>query len=434
MRILIVSHNLLSHTSNMGKTMMSYFCGIEGMEMAQFYIHSEIPTDSSVCRNYYRFTDKDAIHSLNPFGTYGNIFGAEDIRPDRLISRTDSGLLNTAYRIGAKRSAFIYAARNLLWKLGRWNTPKFWKWVEEFSPDVIFFASGDYAFMYDIARKIAEHVDRPLVVACVDDYYLHNRNIDSLLGRLQHRLFLQTVRKTMARADRIFAICESMKEAYEKLFQKQCYVLHTAASSAGETEPVACSGQISYLGNLSLGRAEQLVTMGRAMKKNNGWIDVYSGEKDRQYLKGLTAENGIRFHGGVSSAEVLKVMTSSKAVIHTESFETQFQNITRHSVSTKIADSLMNGPCIIAYGPEGIASIDYLKENRAAYVISDSAYLEPGLREILSNTALRNEIVINARILANKNHHPQTNPSNVCKWLKEVCDNWEQTALRSISR
>ena len=74
------------------------------------------------------------------------------------------------------------------------------KWIADFSPDVIFFASGDYAFMYDIARKIAEHVDRPLVVACVDDYYLHNRNENSWLGRWVHSRFLEQVEKTMAYA------------------------------------------------------------------------------------------------------------------------------------------------------------------------------------------------------------------------------------------
>ena len=426
MKILIVSHNTLSPASNMGRTMLSYFDGAEDMEIAQFYIHSEVPVNETVCRNYYRFTDKDAIRSLNPFGTYGTVLGAAEICPGQISSRTDSGLLSKIYRIGRKRTAFIYMARNILWKLSRWNTSRFWRWVEDFSPDVIFFASGDYGFMYDIARKIAEHVNKPLVVSCVDDYYLHNRNGDSLLGRFQHRLFLKTVHKTMVRADRIFTICESLKEAYEELFQKPCFVLHTAASAMAETAGIVCSGQVSYLGNLSLGRAEQLVAMGRAMRKNNGWIDVYSHERNPEYLKELTEENGIRFHGAVSAQEVLKIMASSKAVIHTESFEPGFQNITRHSVSTKIADSLMNGPCIIAYGPEGIASVDYLKQNRAAYVISDPAGLEAGLREILSDAALRNEIVSNARALAAKNHHPQTNPANVCKWLEEVCETWKK--------
>ena len=47
-RVLIVSHNVFSRTSNMGKTLLSYFRDFQPDEIAQFYIHSEIPTDDSI--------------------------------------------------------------------------------------------------------------------------------------------------------------------------------------------------------------------------------------------------------------------------------------------------------------------------------------------------------------------------------------------------
>lgn len=408
----------------MGKTMRSYFDAMPSGEVAQFYIHSEVPTDNSICRNYFRFTDKDAIKSLNLMKIYGRIFNEEDVLADRTTSRTDKGIVGNIYQLGRKRSALIYTARNLLWKMSCWDTPHLWKWVENFDPDVVFFASGDYGFMYDIARKIAEHVNKPLVVACVDDYYLHNRNSSSLLGRFSHKSFLKTVHKTMARADRIFVINEAMKKEYEKLFGKSCCVLHTAASAVKRPEPEFCTGQISYLGNLSLGRAEQLACIGRSLKKIGGYVDVYSGERNPDFLKDMTEENGIHFHGAVSAEDVLKIMASSMAVIHTESFEPRYQAMTRYSVSTKIADSLMHGPCIIAYGPEEIASIDYLKENQAAYVMSAPSDLETGLKVILSDEKLREKIVGNARALAAKNHDPLINSVKVRKWLEEVCKEW----------
>lgn len=423
MRILIVSHNTLSRNSNMGRTMLSYFRDQAEDEYAQFYIHSEIPTDGTLCRNYYRFTDRDAIRSLNPLISCGRSFGEADIQKDRIVARTDTGFTAKVYQFGRKRTGGIRLARNLLWKLSRWETKQLWDWVDDFGPDVIFFASGDYGFMYDVARRMAEHTGKPLAVACVDDYYLHNRNEGSLLGRLEHKLFLKTVRKTMAWADCIFTICESLKEQYASLFPKPCHVLHTAATvSEGETLP--CSGNVSYLGNLGLGRAGELVTIGRTLKEMGRRVDVYSGERNLEILKVLTEENGIRFHGAVSAEEVGNIMASSLAVIHTESFDPKMQDITRYSVSTKIADSLMNGPAILAYGPRGIASIDYLQENRAAYVISDPDDLAKGLTEFLSDEALRSEIVANARALAKQNHDPAVIPANVRGWLQEICSQW----------
>ena len=131
----------------------------------------------------------------------------------------------------------------------------------------------------------------------------------------------------------------------------------------------------------------------------------------------MTEENGIRFHGMISHDEVLKVMGRSMAVIHTESFHVDTVPIVRFSVSTKIAESLMYGPCLIAFGPEGIASVDYLKENGAAFVISDPQKLGEEMHRILTDASLRESILKNARALAMKNHHGDTNSRNVRQWL-----------------
>lgn len=63
MKVLIISHNVFSKTDNMGKTLSTYFSSFKSDELAQFYIHSQIPT-LDICSNYYRITDKEAIKSI----------------------------------------------------------------------------------------------------------------------------------------------------------------------------------------------------------------------------------------------------------------------------------------------------------------------------------------------------------------------------------
>ena len=58
MRVLIVSHNVFSATESMGKTLMAYFSAFKPEELAQFYIHSQVPTQDN-CSRYYRMTDKE---------------------------------------------------------------------------------------------------------------------------------------------------------------------------------------------------------------------------------------------------------------------------------------------------------------------------------------------------------------------------------------
>lgn len=435
MKVLIVSHNCISSTSNMGKTMLSYFCGFPPEDIAQFYIHCEEPMDDTLCRNYFRFTDMDAVKSILSVRSFGRVFGQQDIHTERIIARTDAGWAEPAYRYGERRTAMAYALRNLLWKCSRWNTKRLQNWLEDFQPDVVFFASGDYGFMYDVARSIADYVGKPLAVCCVDDFYLYNRNRDSFLGRIQHRQFLKTVRKTMARAGAIFTICDSLRQEYEPYFQKTCCVLHTSAVRRN-TPPAETPLGIAYLGNLELNRHLQLAAIGRALQSLDipgvpQFLDVYSCERNPEILRWMTPENGIRFHGGVSAEKVLEVMRSSMAVIHTESFEPQIRKIVRHSISTKIPESLMNGPCLIAYGPEGIASIDYLKENGAAYVISGPQQLEAGLQEILTHSEMREAILLRARELAEKNHSISAGPERLRCWLEQLCE--EQREYEDIA-
>lgn len=415
MRTLIISHNVFSTAESMGKTLSAYFSGFNPDDLSQFYIHSQVPT-SGVCHNYYRITDKEAICSIVGFKC-GTSFTAANIDCGRVDSRTDSGVSAALYQKARKRTPLIYIVRNLWWKLARWNSRSFRRWVDDFNPDCIFLASGDYAFIYNIARKIAKSRNIPLYVSCMDDYYIFNKNGDTKLGRLQHCLFMKAVRKTIEYASAIFCICEKMSEDYSSLFQKKCITIHTPFSIS-ESIKVDKKVKISYLGNLGLGRDGQLIAIGQALKKLGlcpNYVDVYSSESRKEILDGMCEKNGIHFHGAVSAEEVETIMKESMAIIHTESFDDRSRRNVRYSVSTKIADSLASGTCIFAYGPEEIASMSYLKKSKAAICCTASSDLEVKLRELIQNTDLRNRTVECALYLARANHLPECTPSIIGK-------------------
>lgn len=417
MNVLIISHNVFSATESMGKTLSSYFGGFAPDELAQFYIHAQIPT-TDICRRYYRLTDAEAIKSL--FGIpCGRAFGEADIQPQRITSRIDRGAAAALYQRARKRTPIIYLARNLWWSLAHWNTRKFRQWLDEFQPECVFFASGDYAFLYEIARKIAESRKIPLYISCMDDYYFYNKNRNSVLGRWQHRRFLQTVKRTVSYASKLFCICDKMSGDYAGWFRKPCVTVHTPATIS---VPLQSEKQqkISYLGNLGYQRDQQLIAIGRSLKTlglQPDHIDVYSAETRREILDGMTEENGIVFHGPVCADEVLRIMGESLAVIHTESFNESTRQSVRYSVSTKIADSLASGTCIFAYGPEEIASIDYLKKSGAAVCCTNPEELTQQLRELLLRPGLRSEAVQRALALAAENHAKSCTPEIIRREL-----------------
>lgn len=406
-RILVISHNVFCETSNMGKTLLSYFQKWDREALAQFYIHSEVPTNG-VCTNYYQVTDRDVLKSIFTRRS-GVVYKEQDIQYDREHSRTDTGLVSSIYQKGRKRTPLVYFLRNLLWQLGTWHTPKLRAWLESFKPEAIFFASGDYAFMYKIARKIAEIQKIPLYVCCMDDFYLYNKNADRFGGKMTHRSFMKQVRKTLSGAAGIFTICEKMKDDYFKIFGVPCYTLHTASSFEG---PLFCEKKenvISYIGNLGYDRDKQLIVLGKTLKSLNinnipHAIDVYSQEKRPEILEQMTLENGIRYHGPINSERVKEVMAKSRFLIHTESFADNMRHSVMYSVSTKIADSLASGTCIIAYGPKEVASMAYLAENNAAFCITDDDDIVECFKEMFFDLEKQDAVSKRALALAKRNH------------------------------
>lgn len=425
MNVLIISQPVLSYSNNMGKTLMAYFSAFPANNVSQFFLRQGEPTNTDVCENYYRFSDLDAVKSILNHKIRGTVFDETQIVPP-VVDEPENIKLDDAYKLGAAHKAWMLLARDTIWKLSNWKNKKLLAWLDSMNPDIIFLAPGDGAFSYRLADEIARYLSKPLAVVCMDDYFINNRNKGELLGGIRQKLFMNVVNKTIQNAAAIFTICDEMNKAYTNLFHKQCVTLHTSADNKSMVLKSDAS-RVSYIGNLSCGRYKTLLELGRAISEINDdtltkVIDVYSGSKEAEYISPLKNAPGINFRGAIPAEQVPEVMSESVMVIHTESFDPAMKELVRFSVSTKIAESLMYGPCLLAYGPEGIASIDYLKENNAAYVISRPEDLEKGLEEILTNKELREQIVRNARALALKNHNADVNPRKVRKWLQEVVD------------
>ena len=415
MKVLVISHNVFSMTESMGKTLTMYFSEFKPEDIAQFYIHPENPT-SAVCHNYYRMTDTEAIKSILGLSE-GRAFGKNDILCD-LKDNTTKKVTQSLYQRARKRTPIIYIMRNMWWGMAHLYNRKFREWLDEFNPDCVFFASGDYVFMYKIARKISQKRNIPLYVSCMDDYYIFNKNENKLFGKTEHKYFMREVKKTIRCADKLFCICDKMSEDYHKLFNKDCITIHTPAT-IDKVLSYPKTNKISYLGNLGYNRDKQLIAIGKALKELNlcpNHIDIYSFEIRDEILTNMTQENGIVFHGAVGADEVLKVIGESMAVIHVESFERRDRNSVRYSVSTKIADSLMSGTCIFAFGPKEIASIDYLNQNDAAICCTDSGELIGKLKELISDTERRKEVIKNAKILS-QNHSQDKTPKIIYETL-----------------
>ena len=406
MKVLIVSHNVISLDGNMGKTLHAYFQDWKSEDLCQLYFHSQVPT-TRLCERYFRITDFDLVKA---FRCPGTVLTEADIREGRAASRTDTGAAAWVYQAGRKRAPWMYLARNTLWALGTWKTKQLDAWMREQKPDVIFFASGDYVFSYRVVRDLAETYRIPVVVSVVDDYYFYRGEDHSPLAKWNTRVFRAAMERMMKQAAGAVYVHPAMAKVYDQRFGTRGEVLYKAApslplSKRGNTPP-----RITYLGSLGLKRHEALIEAGRLLSElTSGTVllDVYAPETRPEILKELTESNGIRFHGAVSPEDVARIEGESDILLLAESRSPELTERLRYSLSTKVPEYLGSGRCMVAYGPREAGSISYLLDEGDLCVATTAEELEECLREVLFSEEKRRSYAAKQQALAEKNHTAQ---------------------------
>ena len=65
MKVLLLSHNPLGSSNNMGKTLRGLLAGVDRQALCQLYIYPTSP-ESDACASYYQVTDRDVLRAV-PF-------------------------------------------------------------------------------------------------------------------------------------------------------------------------------------------------------------------------------------------------------------------------------------------------------------------------------------------------------------------------------
>lgn len=423
LRVLVVSHNVFSASGNMGKTMMRMLAGISPENLAQVYFHQEIPT-RACCLRYFRITDSDVLRSVFTRRARFRIFSSCDIDESASQSRTDTGNLAKVYQFSRRRTPMIYFLRDTMWRLGKWKTRALKDWARAFAPDVIFFAAGDYAFSYRVALYLSGLLRVPITMWCADDYFIAPQQSRSLLRRLHCRRLRKLAQRVTERSKSVITISDAMQRDYAQLFGFPVQTIRISSDANPAALPRAQREGISYVGNLGIDRITPLIELGRALKAAQlpGFetIRVYSSERNPATLAQITEENGLTFCGRLTEQGVERVLGASKFLILVESFDRSAIRRTKYSLSTKVAESLRSGACIIAYGPDEIASIEYLRRHKAACILNSAAEFPEVLRRLCTAADEYDAYIQCAQSLAEQFHSAKTNENCIEKILAQA--------------
>ena len=424
MKVLVISHNPLCTYNGMGKTLASLLSAFRKEELCQLYVYPSYP-DLDLCESYFRITDKDVLRSLASFSEPGGEVDKTVISPKQ--PPFESVRDETLYRSVRNKSASRRLARDAIWSLGRWNGGRLQKWLDREQPSCIFAAPGPACFLYDLALTISHERKIPIATYICDEYYFVHRAKDAL-GRLQQRKLRRHMEKLMANSAELIVISDELRKAYQSAFPVSTHVLMTGKTIASCSDDCAekPATALSYFGNVRSGRYLSLLQIGGALEElgreagKQYTLHVYTKENDPVVLAGLSSVKSILVHDFVQGEEFLNRYFSSELLVHAESFDDDMIDRVRHSISTKIADGLASGIPMLAYGPQGIASIEHLRRNGCAFVCTKPEELRGVLLKAMNDTQARREAVERARITAERFHNGERNSKELYELLSRL--------------
>ncbi|SSC12129.1 conserved protein of unknown function [Mesotoga infera] len=422
-RTLIISHNSLSSGSSNGRTLEGFFWCWRKDSLAQIFFASEIP-DTDVCSKFFRVTDMEVLKATIFSEDAGKEIECSSGSQTRKSS--SSRIEKVLHTFGKKKTSIGYIARNLIWRLGSKRLSLLNRWIDLFDPEVVLYQAGDYVFSLKIALDVSRRKGIPLIIYNSEDYFLKKRFSLNPCYWMNRKAFVRVFREAIENASYVIYSCELLKEDFDDFFETPSEVIYTSS----RIEPTFRKKdnthfRISFIGNLGNRRHVPLIDFCEELVKIDPrlYVDVYS--KTSIDLNRFDSK-GLKFHGSIGYQQVQEVIAQSDFLLHVEDFSKTTKRDLRHAFSTKIADYLSSGKCVIAYGPVQIASIEYLLRNRAALVITEKNEIEPSLKSLLRDVTLQRFLSFNALNLAKKNHNPLAN----CDRFKSIVD----TVIKSDSR
>ena len=383
-KVLVLAYNAFSDTNANGKTIKSLLSSFNKDEIAQFYCGAERP-DWSVTENYFQVTDVMMLKSFYKNMNYTPIKSASAVpesntnKPSRYVK-----LRKHNYNFALR---FI---REILWKFSyRWRKG-FKKWVIDFEPDVIFYMVGDSVFMDKLVLSVASKYNIPVVLYNCEAYRIVNLKERKGLEYLYYRRSENSYRKLLSYS-KLHVVYNSnyLKNGYESFYQLKpnSSVFYTPyIFENSEYTRMNPSTNFVYFGNMGVGRVDSLVEFAKALQKvDSNYILTVYGSVPKDEVHKFESVKNVKLMGVVTSNELRDIKETADVLVHVESFNPLIMPKLRYAFSTKIAQYLCAGRCVISYAPKDMASSEYLIQSKSVLFASTCFQLDQILNDIRMN-------------------------------------------------
>ena len=424
-RILLISHNALSQTSNNGKTLNSIFSGFLRDDLAQIYFNNEVP-QSKLFYKFFRLSPFSGFLFIRLlFKKKTHVNNEKGFRRDRKHEYLKKILIII---INKYASVIKRTIRDFLYKSALKN--KFlYVFIENFKPDAVFLVAGDSCFSIDVAVSISKKYSIPIFVYVTDDYLLSAEVVGFFSERYRGRLLMR-YRDIYKYSSWNFFIGDEMKSRYSDYFDIDgsvlinCNIFNGIRDYSNGKEKDKKTVKFIYAGGLHLGRDEALIELANCLASTceklslQAIIHVFTGGFVSKKMSDADDSGLLSIRGLLPWCLLKDEILSSDFLLHVESFKKEHVAATFLSVSTKIPEYLSSGVCVIGYGPKNIASMKLLIENDVGVVLGcDYESNFSALSALFESTDQKTFISSKAVIFARLNFSPDVIQTRLIKRL-----------------
>jgi len=411
MRVLIISQEVWTESSNGGNVLSNIFSGFDA-EFAQIYCSPGIP-NNKLCKKYFQITDKMVIDGLLKKQKIGKEIRFEEFPYELEVISANSENKKWYFKIFTKYRLSVFSLlRELLWKFSPWKTKELEEFILDFKPDVIFAPCYSHLFMLRLDRYVKKIAGVNMISYISDDNYsLRQFNLSPFYW-INRFLSRASIKKTFKDYSLVYTMTDEQSYELKKSLGANMKILLKGADFSGECKKLIVNNpiRIVYAGGIYINRWKILSKIGDCLKQINQndvkiRLDIYTQNSVSEMQKKLLDDgNSIFLHSAVSQSELKDIYRLSDIALHVESFELKYRLMTRLSFSTKIVDCLASTCAVMAISWKEHSGLKYLKQNDAALCIDDLSKLNETLIYLVQNPDSVVEYANKAWLCGKRNH------------------------------
>ncbi len=422
MNILVITDVLWRNDNGVGNSYSNIFEGMPDVKIANICTQSGV-SENNVSSACFQISEGRLIRNMKdktyPSGTL------ERKTEGQATATGDDSITKLVKRM---RFRVFFWARELVWKIGRWNSPELRQFIDDFKPDLIFAQVQDKMYQNRIVKFVKEYTKKPLMIYVWDDVYSLKQFSLSPLYWIDRLMQRHSIKGLAKKSSKVYAISKEQVEEYHKLLKKPTGLLYKGRDFRVEPEEKETNKpiEILYTGNLYSGRYKTIAEFCEYLKEINcdgqkAVLKIYSGSplSDKE-INAINIPDTSYFMGKTSESEVQKLQAEADILLHIEPFTLKGSCACRLSFSTKLVDYFNKKKCIFAVGHSRCSSMKYLKRNDSAIVCESYREMAEALKKILGNPDIVAEYAKKAWDCGAKNHRIEDIQSGLIKDFEEA--------------